>query len=92
MLVQTMRNLHPVMQKLSDEYKDKAKFYHADIDSKAINFSTSANVESSYHSLFSSGQEVSRLVGGVPEQKMKSFIEESLTDLKPHQLNKVIPQ
>ena len=75
-------NLHPVMQKLSDEYKDKAKFYHADIDSKAINFSTSANVRGVPTTVcFSSGQEVSRLVGGVPEQKMKSFIEESLTKI-----------
>ena len=75
-------NLHPVMQKLSSEFKDKANFYHADIDEKAINFSTATNVRGVLTTVcFSSGQEISRLVGGVPEQKMKSFIEDSLTKI-----------
>ena len=28
--------LKPIMEKLSDEFKDKANFYYADIDEKAI--------------------------------------------------------
>ncbi len=37
--------LKPIMEKLSDEFKDKGNFYYADIDENAINTATSiANV------------------------------------------------
>ena len=72
-------NLHPIMQKLSDEFKDKAKFYHADIDSKAINFSSSANIRGVPTTVcFRAGQESKRVVGGLPEQKMRDYIKENL--------------
>ena len=36
--------LKPIMEKLSEEYKDKANFYYADIDEAAMNTATSAAV------------------------------------------------
>ena len=36
--------LKPIMEKLSDEFKDKANFYYADIDEKAINSASAAAV------------------------------------------------
>ncbi len=38
------RALKPVMEKLSDEFKDKANFYYADIDENAINSASAAGV------------------------------------------------
>ena len=36
--------LKPIMEKLSDEFKDRANFYYADIDEKAINSASAAAV------------------------------------------------
>ena len=38
------KTLKPIMEKLSEEYKDKANFYYADIDEAAMNTATSAAV------------------------------------------------
>ena len=38
------RALKPIMEKLSDEFKDKANFYYADIDDSAINTASAAGV------------------------------------------------
>ena len=44
--------LKPIMEKLSDEFKDKANFYYADIDEKAINSASAAAVFSSNQGSF----------------------------------------
>ena len=36
--------LKPIMEKLSDEFKEKANFYYADIDEKAINSGLNDNL------------------------------------------------
>ena len=63
--------LKPIMEKLSDEFKDKANFYYADIDEKAINSASAAAVRGvPTVVVYKKGVEVARKVGGLPEQQM----------------------
>ena len=72
--------LKPIMEKLSDEFKDKGNFYYADIDEYAINTATSiANVRGvPTVVVYKKGEEVARKVGGLPEQQMRDFLKENL--------------
>ena len=71
--------LKPIMEKLSDEFKDKANFYYADIDEKAINSASAAAVRGvPTVVVYKKGVEVARKVGGLPEQQMRDFLQENL--------------
>ena len=71
--------LKPIMEKLSDEFKDKANFYYADIDEKAINSASAAAVRGvPTVVVYKKGLEVARKVGGLPEQQMRDFLKENL--------------
>ena len=76
---QPCKALKPVMEKLSDTYKDKANFYYADIDEKAINSASAAAVRGvPTVVVYKKGLEVARKVGGLPEQQMRDFLKENL--------------
>ena len=67
--------LKPIMEKLSDEFKNKANFYYADIDEKAINSASAAAVRGvPTIVVYKKGVEVARKVGGLPEQQMRDFL------------------
>jgi len=71
--------LKPVMDKLSDEYKDKASFYYGDIEDGAINTGSAAGIRGvPTVIIYKKGVEISRKVGGVPESHMREWIEENL--------------
>jgi len=71
--------LKPIMEKLSDEFKDKANFYYADIDEKAINLASAAAVRGvPTIVVYKKGVEVARKVGGLPEQHMRDFLKENI--------------
>ena len=71
--------LKPIMQKLSDEFQDKANFYYADIDEKAINSASAAAVRGvPTVVVYKKGVEVARKVGGLPEQQMRDFLKENI--------------
>ena len=56
--------LKPVMDKISDEYKDKANFYYGDIEDGAINTASAAGVRGvPTVIIYKKGVEVSRKVG-----------------------------
>jgi thioredoxin 1 len=67
--------LKPVMDKLSDEFKDKANFYYADIEDGGINTGSAAGIRGvPTVIIYKKGIEVDRKVGGVPEGHMKEFL------------------
>ena len=71
--------LKPVMDKLSDEYTDKASFWITDIEDSGINTGSSAGIRGVPTVIvYKKGVEVSRKVGGVPESHMKQFLDESI--------------
>ena len=75
------RALKPILDKLSEseEYKDKANFYYADIEEGGINTASVMGVRGVPTTiLFRKGQEINRLVGGVPEAKVREFLDESI--------------
>ena len=67
------------MEKLSDEFKDKANFYYADIEDGGINTGSAAGIRGvPTVIIYRKGQEISRKVGGIPESAMKAFLDESI--------------
>ena len=71
--------LKPIMEKLSDEFKESSNFYYADIDSDAINTASSMAVRGvPTVVILKNGAEVSRKVGGLPEGQMRDFLKENL--------------
>jgi len=73
--------LKPIMDRLasSEEYKDRAKFYYADIENSAINTASSAGIRGvPTVIIYRKGQEVDRKVGGVPESDMRKFLDDSI--------------
>ena len=71
--------LKPVMDKLAGEYKEKASFYYADIEDGGINTASACGIKAVPSVIiFKKGVEVNRLVGGVPEAKMKDFLNENI--------------
>ena len=75
------RALKPILDKLSDseEYKDKANFYYADIEEGGLNTGSVLGIKGVPTTiLFKKGTEISRLVGGVSEAKVREFLNESI--------------
>ena len=71
--------LKPVMDKLSDEYNDRASFWITAIEDSGINTGSSAGIRGVPTVIvYKKGVEVSRKVGGVPESHMKQFLDESI--------------
>ncbi len=71
--------LKPVMDKLSDEYKDRANFYITDIEDSGINTGSAAGIRGvPTVIIYKKGVEVDRKVGGVPESQMKEFLEKNI--------------
>ena len=76
---QPCKVLKPVMEKLSDTYKDKASFYYADIEEGALNHGSQMGVRGVPTTiLFRKGVEVDRLVGNPGEAKVKEFIDKNI--------------
>ena len=76
---QPCKVLKPVMDKLSDEYKEKASFYYADIENDGINTGSYAGIRGvPTVIIYKKGVEVDRKVGGVPEGHMKEFLEKNI--------------
>ena len=72
--------LKPVMDKLSDEYKDKAGFYYADVEDGGINTGSAAGIRGvPTVIIYKKGVEVDRKVGGVPESHMKEFLDKNIS-------------
>ena len=73
------KTLKPVMDKLSEEYKDKCKMYYADIENDGINTGSAAGIRGvPTVIIYKKGVEVDRKVGGVPESHMKEFLEKNI--------------
>ena len=71
--------LKRAMDKLSDEYKNRATFYITDIADAGINTGSAAGIRGvPTVIIYKKGQEVSRKVGGVPESHMKEFLDENI--------------
>ena len=73
------KSLRPIMEKLSGEYKDRAKFFYADIESDAINLGSSCGIRGVPTVIvFKKKTEVDRLVGGVSESAMRAFLDKNM--------------
>ena len=71
--------LKPVMDKLSDEYKDRANFYITDIEDSGINTGSSDGIRGvPTVIIYKKGVEIDRKVGGVPESHMKEFLDKNI--------------
>ncbi len=71
--------LKPVMDKLSDEYKDRANFYITDIEDSGINTGSAAGIRGvPTVIIYKKGVEIDRKVGGVPESHMKEFLDKNI--------------
>tara|TARA_Y100000590_G_scaffold216936_1_gene245692 strand:- start:1004 stop:1318 length:315 start_codon:yes stop_codon:yes gene_type:complete len=71
--------LKPIMQNLSEEFKDKTNFYYADIDEKAINTASMSGIRGvPTVCIWKKGEEVDRSVGSIPESKMRDFLNKNL--------------
>ena len=71
--------LKPVMDKLSDEYKDRANFYITDIEDSGINTGSHAGIRGvPTVIIYKKGIEIDRKVGGVPESNMKEFLDKNI--------------
>jgi thioredoxin 1 len=72
------KQLKPIMEKLSEEYKGKS-FYIADIETDGINTASAAGIRGvPTVIIYKKGTETNRIVGGVPEGKMKEFLDENI--------------
>jgi len=76
---QPCRVMRPILNKLSDEYKDKANFYYADVEDGGINTGSAAGIRGvPTVIIYKKGVEVDRKVGGVPESHMKEFLDKNI--------------
>jgi len=76
---QPCKVLKPVMDKLSENYKDKANFYYADIEEGGINTGSAAGIRGvPTVIIYKKGTEVDRKVGGTSEGDMKDFLNKSI--------------
>ena len=76
---QPCRVMKPILDKLSDEYKDKANFYYADVEDGGINTGPAAGIRGvPTVIIYKKGVEVDRKVGGVPESHMKEFLDKNI--------------
>ena len=76
---QPCKVLKPVMDKLSENYKDKVNFYYADIEEGGINTGSAAGIRGvPTVIIYKKGIEVDRKVGGISEGDMKDFLNKSI--------------
>ena len=67
--------LKPVMDKLSDEFKDKANFYYADIEDGGINTGSAAGIRGvPTVIIYKKGIEVDRMLGFAGEASVREFL------------------
>jgi len=68
------KNLKIVMDKLSEEYKDRATFYRGDVEEGAINFASSIGVRGvPTTTIMKKGVEIDRMVVIQVKQRLKNF-------------------
>ena len=74
------KSLKPVMDKLSDEYKDKNFFWaYADVEDGGINTGSAMGIRGVPTTIiFKKGEEIDRLVGNTGEVQVRSFIEKNI--------------
>jgi len=73
------KSLKIVMEKLSEEYKDRASFYRGDVEEGSINFASSSGVRGVPTTIImKKGFEIDRLVGNPGEAKVKEFLDKNL--------------
>ena len=73
------KSLKPIMDKLSDEYKDKANFYYADIEDGGINTGSAMGIRGVPTTIiFKKNIEVDRLVGNPGEGQVRNFIQKNI--------------
>ena len=74
------KSLKPVMDKLSDEYKDKNFFWaYADVEDGGINTGSVMGIRGVPTTIiFKKGEEIDRLVGNPGEGQVRSFIEKNI--------------
>ena len=73
------KGVRVIMEKLSEEYKDRANFYYADIEDGGINTGSAAGVRGvPTVVIYKKGIEVDRKVGGVPESHIKEFLDKNI--------------
>ena len=74
------KSLKPIMDNFSETYKDKnVSMYYADVEENGINTASVAGIRGvPTVIIYKKGIEVNRLVGGVPEGKMKEFLDENI--------------
>ena len=73
------QSLKIVMDKLSEEYKDRAIFYRGDVEEGAINFASSIGVRGvPTTTIMKKGVEIDRMVGNPGEAKVKEFLDKNL--------------
>ena len=71
--------LKPIMDRLSDEYKEKCSMWYADIENEGINTGSAAGIRGvPTVIIYKKGVEVDRKVGGVPESNMREFLEKNI--------------
>ena len=71
--------LKPVMDKLSEEYKERGNFYITDIEDSGINTGSSAGIRGvPTVIIYKKGVEVDRVVGGVPENNVREFLDKNI--------------
>ena len=74
------KSLKPVMDKLSDEYKDKNFFWaYADVEDGGINTGSAMGIRGVPTTIiFKKGEEIDRLVGNPGEGHVRSFIQKNI--------------
>ena len=74
------KSLKPVMDKLSDEYKDKNFFWaYADVEDGGLNTGSAMGIRGVPTTIiFKKGEEIGRLVGNPGEGQVRSFIEKNI--------------
>ena len=74
------KSLKPVMDKLSDEYKDKNFFWaYADVEDGGINTGSAMGIRGVPTTIiFKRGEEIDRLVSNPGEGQVRSFIEKNI--------------
>ena len=73
------KQLRPIMEKLSVEYKDRMKTFYGDIETDAINLGSQCGIRGvPTLIIFKKGVETDRLVGGVPEKTVREFLDKSV--------------
>ncbi|MDC0983841.1 thioredoxin family protein [Candidatus Pelagibacter sp.] len=74
------KSLRPIMENLSEtNKKENQNYYYADVEEGAINTASAAGIRGvPTVIIYKKGIEVNRLVGGVPEGKMKEFLAENI--------------